>query len=410
MQALDYPIIDREHPALRTARLPARHLLLLVHLQPAAREVPVHPRRAARPLARGEEAAPRRSRSPRGSRSSRRSRVAQAAISSARGKGGFRRVSWDEVNEIMAAANISHGPASTARTASSASRRSRPCRWSATPPARASCSCMGGVSLSFYDWYCDLPPASPEIWGEQTDVAESADWYHFEVHRRRRLERPDDAHAGRAFPRRGAAPRREGRRLLAGLQPDLEGRGRVGPDPPGTGRRLLDGGRPRHPARSPTSTGRCPYFHDYLQDNTRDAPFLVTLETQADGTLPAGSLLRASEHRRTRRRGERRVEVLRARCSYRRAAHAAGHRRPPLAEAEGRVEPEARGRRRRRRSIRLSRSTGRQTSVPVLFADFSDGTNSAYSARARARATRRDGRRPRLGHDRHGAAASRNTA
>ncbi|HKZ01389.1 MAG TPA: molybdopterin-dependent oxidoreductase, partial [Pyrinomonadaceae bacterium] len=25
--------------------------------------------------------------------------------------------------------------------------------------------------------YCDLPPASPEIWGEQTDVCESADWY-----------------------------------------------------------------------------------------------------------------------------------------------------------------------------------------------------------------------------------------
>jgi nitrate reductase alpha subunit len=40
------------------------------------------------------------------------------------------------------------------------------------------CQLMGGVSLSFYDWYCDLPPASPEIWGEQTDVAESADWYH----------------------------------------------------------------------------------------------------------------------------------------------------------------------------------------------------------------------------------------
>ncbi|MCP4246036.1 MAG: molybdopterin-dependent oxidoreductase, partial [bacterium] len=36
---------------------------------------------------------------------------------------------------------------------------------------------MGGVALSFYDWYCDLPPASPEAWGEQTDVNESADWY-----------------------------------------------------------------------------------------------------------------------------------------------------------------------------------------------------------------------------------------
>ena len=32
-------------------------------------------------------------------------------------------------------------------------------------------------SLSFYDWYCDLPNASPETWGEQTDVQESADWF-----------------------------------------------------------------------------------------------------------------------------------------------------------------------------------------------------------------------------------------
>jgi nitrate reductase alpha subunit len=31
--------------------------------------------------------------------------------------------------------------------------------------------------MSFYDWYCDLPPASPMTWGEQTDVPESADWY-----------------------------------------------------------------------------------------------------------------------------------------------------------------------------------------------------------------------------------------
>ena len=36
---------------------------------------------------------------------------------------------------------------------------------------------FGGVNLSFYDWYCDLPNASPEIWGEQTDVCESADWF-----------------------------------------------------------------------------------------------------------------------------------------------------------------------------------------------------------------------------------------
>ena len=36
---------------------------------------------------------------------------------------------------------------------------------------------IGGTLLSFYDWYCDLPPSSPQTWGEQTDVPESADWY-----------------------------------------------------------------------------------------------------------------------------------------------------------------------------------------------------------------------------------------
>ena len=38
-------------------------------------------------------------------------------------------------------------------------------------------SLLGGTCMSFYDWYCDLPPASPQTWGEQTDVPESADWY-----------------------------------------------------------------------------------------------------------------------------------------------------------------------------------------------------------------------------------------
>ena len=38
-------------------------------------------------------------------------------------------------------------------------------------------SLIGGSLLSFYDWYCDLPPSSPQTWGEQTDVPESADWY-----------------------------------------------------------------------------------------------------------------------------------------------------------------------------------------------------------------------------------------
>jgi nitrate reductase alpha subunit len=29
---------------------------------------------------------------------------------------------------------------------------------------------IGGVMTSFYDWYADLPVASPQVFGDQTDV------------------------------------------------------------------------------------------------------------------------------------------------------------------------------------------------------------------------------------------------
>ncbi|HQI40694.1 MAG: nitrate reductase subunit alpha [Ignavibacteriales bacterium UTCHB2] len=98
------------------------------------------------------------------------------AYQTARGKGGFRRASWDEVLEVIAAANIytakKYGP-------------DRVIGFSPIPAmsmlsyAAGSrfLQLFGGVNLSFYDWYCDLPNAFPEIWGEQTDVCESADWY-----------------------------------------------------------------------------------------------------------------------------------------------------------------------------------------------------------------------------------------
>jgi len=100
----------------------------------------------------------------------------RASYQQARGKGGFRRISWDEALELIAAANIhtikTYGPDRVvgfspipAMSQLSYAAGSRYLQLS------------GGVNLSFYDWYCDLPPASPEIWGEQTDVQESADWY-----------------------------------------------------------------------------------------------------------------------------------------------------------------------------------------------------------------------------------------
>ena len=90
-----------------------------------------------------------------------------------RGHGGFVRGDWDEVNEIIAAAN-----AYTAKTYG-------PDRIFGFSPIPAMSmvsyaagsrylSLIGGVCMSFYDWYCDLPPASPQTWGEQTDVPEIA--------------------------------------------------------------------------------------------------------------------------------------------------------------------------------------------------------------------------------------------
>ncbi len=66
---------------------------------------------------------------------------------------------------------------STARTGSPASRRSRRCRWCRTRSAPGSCQLIGGSMLSFYDWYADLPVASPQMFGDQTDVPESGDWW-----------------------------------------------------------------------------------------------------------------------------------------------------------------------------------------------------------------------------------------
>ena len=102
---------------------------------------------------------------------------------------------------------------------------------------------MGGVNLSFYDWYCDLPPASPEIWGEQTDVAESADWYHSKMiavmGANLNMTRTPDCHFIAEARQNGI----QARGLLARLHPGQQVRRPVGRDQRGAGRRVLDGGR-----------------------------------------------------------------------------------------------------------------------------------------------------------------------
>lgn len=94
----------------------------------------------------------------------------------ARGKGGFVRVGWKEATEMVAAAQVhtikAHGP-------------DRNIGFSPIPAMSMVSHCVGtrytqligGVMTSFYDWYADLPVASPQVFGDQTDVPESGDWW-----------------------------------------------------------------------------------------------------------------------------------------------------------------------------------------------------------------------------------------
>ena len=94
----------------------------------------------------------------------------------ARGKGGLVRISWDEATEITAAAHVhtikKYGP-------------DRCAGFSPIPAMSIVSHCVGtrfiqligGAMTSFYDWYADLPVASPQVFGDQTDVPESGDWW-----------------------------------------------------------------------------------------------------------------------------------------------------------------------------------------------------------------------------------------
>ena len=101
---------------------------------------------------------------------------AAAGYTGQRGRGGFVRSTWDEVTELIAAAHVH------------TIKRYGPDRVAGFTPIPAMSmasyasgtrflSLIGGVVLSFYDWYCDLPPASPQTFGDQTDVPESGDWW-----------------------------------------------------------------------------------------------------------------------------------------------------------------------------------------------------------------------------------------
>ncbi|QGH68241.1 nitrate reductase subunit alpha [Pseudactinotalea sp. HY158] len=103
-------------------------------------------------------------------------RAGAARYKAQRGKGGLVRARWEEVTEIIAAAYVhtikEYGPDRIAGFSPIPAMS----QISFSSGARFH-QLIGGPMLSFYDWYADLPPASPQVFGDQTDVPESGDWW-----------------------------------------------------------------------------------------------------------------------------------------------------------------------------------------------------------------------------------------
>ena len=213
------------------------------------------------------------------------------AWQTARGKGGFRRASWDSLLELIAASTIytikTHGPDRIAGFSPI------PAMSMVSYAAGARfLQLVGGVSMSFYDWYCDLPNASPETWGEQTDVAESADWYNARLiavmGSNVSMTRTPDAHFA-------AEARHNGARMWV-FSPDASQVSRFADEavPIAAGEDgawwmavnhvLLEEFHHRR---------RVPAFLDYCRRFT-DAPYLVELDRAPRGYRP-GRLLRAGD-------------------------------------------------------------------------------------------------------------------
>ncbi|MDF2177408.1 nitrate reductase subunit alpha [Aliiglaciecola sp. CAU 1673] len=208
-----------------------------------------------------------------------------------RGMGGFVRARWDEVNEIIAAANVyttkNYGP-------------DRVTGFSPIPAmsmvsyaaGARYLSLIGGNCLSFYDWYCDLPPSSPQVWGEQTDVPESADWYNSNYiicwGSNVPQTRTPDAHFLTEV-------RYKGTKVVA-ITPDYSEVAKLTDQwlAPKQGTDAALAMAFSHVILKEFYVDKqVPYFMDYVRRYT-DMPMLVTLEEQ-DGKLVQGRFLRASD-------------------------------------------------------------------------------------------------------------------
>jgi nitrate reductase alpha subunit len=150
---------------------------------------------------------------------------------------------------------------------------------------------LGGANLSFYDWYCDLPNASPEIWGEQTDVAESADWYNSKfiavMGSNPGMTRTPDVHYL-------TEARHNGSKVTI-LSPDFSMTSKFGDQwiPVHAGQDGAFWMAVNHVILNEFHhKAKTPYFMEYLKRYS-DTPFLVKLEEQ-DGAYTAGRMASAA--------------------------------------------------------------------------------------------------------------------
>ncbi|MCR2811163.1 MULTISPECIES: nitrate reductase subunit alpha [unclassified Microbacterium] len=214
----------------------------------------------------------------------------------ARGKGGLVRATWAEAVELVAAGYVhtikEYGP-------------DRVAGFSPIPGMSMVSHCigtrftqlLGGVMTSFYDWYADLPVASPQVFGDQTDVPESGDWwdatYLMMWGSNVPVTRTPDAHWMAEVRYRGTK--------VVTVSPDYADNTKFAdewlPCQAGTdaalamamGHVILT----EHYVRR-----RAPFFADFARTYT-DLPHLITLVPHADGSLVPGKFLTAADLGRT---------------------------------------------------------------------------------------------------------------
>ena len=210
---------------------------------------------------------------------------------SARGKGGLVRATWDEAVELASAAHVH-----TVKTWG-------PDRIAGFSPIPAMSmvshaagtrfySLLGAPLLSFYDWYADLPMASPQVFGDQTDVPESGDWWDASYlilwGSNVPVTRTPDAHWM-------TEARYRGQKVVV-CSPDYSDATKfadewLAPSPGSDGALAMAMG---HVVLNEFFVQKqTPQFEDYVKRFT-DLPFLVTLD-ERDGRVVPGRFLTASD-------------------------------------------------------------------------------------------------------------------